>query len=47
MIAIRIESALYERGWYLAAPDIFIHAKFGLIAPFIIPAAEADWEADP
>jgi hypothetical protein len=47
MSAIRMESALYERGWYLTAPDIFIHAKFGLIAPLIIPAAEADWEADP
>ncbi len=42
--AIRIEAAMFERGWLLSATDIFHHPKLADMAGCLTPADDIDWE---
>jgi len=44
--AIRLESALYEKGWLLSAADIFHTPKLLDMAALLTPVDEIDWEDD-
>ena len=46
LAAIRIESALYEKGWLLSAADILQNPKRCDMAALMTSAEETDWEAD-
>ncbi len=44
LAAIRMEAALFERGWLLSATDIFRHPKLTDMAGCLSPADDIDWE---
>ena len=46
LAAIRMESALFEKGWLLSAADILQNPKRCDMAALILPADKIDWEDD-
>jgi hypothetical protein len=44
--AIRLEAALFERGWLLSAADIFQNPKLRDMAALMTSVKEIDWEAE-
>jgi hypothetical protein len=44
--AIRIEAALFEKGWFLSAADILQNPKLCDMAALMALAEEIDWEAE-
>jgi hypothetical protein len=45
LAAIRLEAALFEKGWLLSAGDILQNPEKNALPALMTPAGDTDWEA--